>query len=52
MVIHQMQPILAAKIRAFKVSRPPETTPKSTAPLEANVFRSHYDECYLIFIPS
>ncbi|KAF4991746.1 hypothetical protein FGRMN_7636 [Fusarium graminum] len=51
MAIFQMRMLLAAIIRAFRLSVAPMTTPASMAPFEANGFRSRYDKCELIFIP-
>jgi cytochrome P450 len=51
MAIYQMRMILAAVVRAFRLSVAPETTPLSMAPFEANGFRSRHDACRLIFTP-
>ncbi|PBP19145.1 putative cytochrome p450 monooxygenase protein [Diplocarpon rosae] len=51
MANYQMRMILAAAIRAFRLSVAPETTPVSMAPFEANGFRSRLDACRLIFTP-
>lgn len=51
MASFQMRMILAAVVRAFRLSVAPETTPLSMAPFEANGFRSRRDACHLIFTP-
>lgn len=51
MATFQMRMILAAVVRAFRLSVAPETTPLSMAPFEANGFRSRRDACRLIFTP-
>ncbi|KAF4336587.1 cytochrome p450 monooxygenase [Fusarium beomiforme] len=51
MASFQMRMILAAVVRAFRLSVAPETTPLSMAPFEANGFRSRHDACHLIFTP-
>ena len=51
MASFQMRMILAAVVRAFRLSVAPETTPLSMAPFEANGFRSRHDACRLIFTP-
>ncbi|KAF5660281.1 cytochrome p450 monooxygenase [Fusarium heterosporum] len=51
MAIFQMRMLLAAIIRAFRLSVAPMTTPISMAPFEANGFRSRYDKCELVFTP-
>ncbi|KAH8892371.1 cytochrome P450 monooxygenase-like protein [Thozetella sp. PMI_491] len=51
MATFQMRMILAAVVRAFRLSVAPETTPLSMAPFEANGFRSQLDACRLVFTP-
>jgi cytochrome P450 len=51
MGMYQMRLLVAAVIRAFKISVAPQTSPESMEPFEANGFRSRCDECYLIFSP-
>ncbi|KAI0876850.1 cytochrome P450 monooxygenase-like protein [Hypoxylon argillaceum] len=51
MATFQMRMILAAVVRAFRLSVAPETTPLSMAPFEANGFRSRQDACCLVFTP-
>jgi len=51
MATFQMRMILAAVVRAFRLSVASETTPLSMAPFEANGFRSQHDACRLVFTP-
>lgn len=51
MAIFQMRMLLAAIVRAFRLSVAPMTSPQSMAPFEANGFRSRHDQCYLNFTP-
>ncbi|KAG8730961.1 hypothetical protein FRC12_019978 [Ceratobasidium sp. 428] len=51
MATFQMRMILAAIVRAFRLSVAPKTTPLSMTPFEANGFRSRLDACHLVFTP-